>query len=335
MGQFIRKVIVYCLLSTLVYLGIIFLLSNSPEDFKYYVRRYTNVPLGLGDQGSTSLLRFRDIYNYKDLDILFVGSSHCYRSFDTRVFARKGLAAFNMGSTSQTPLNSYFLLERYLDFIKPKLVVLEVNPMMTSVDGSESFLDLLANMDFNFHLLKMAFATHNFISINGILMHFFELKRISNSRAQASFQQDDIYNPGGFVETTRSRMERYVSEERSLQIRPVQIEYIKKIVRLVRQNGGRLLLVTAPMYEGYMNDLKNYPEWKSAIVKLSRRIGAPYLDFTGIPELSRPSLYYDFHHLNAEGVKRFNNLFLKALARHNMQLAGTPSPAAVDGSTLH
>jgi hypothetical protein len=34
--------------------------------------------------------RLSEIKNYKDIDILFLGSSHTYRGFDTRIFLDSG-----------------------------------------------------------------------------------------------------------------------------------------------------------------------------------------------------------------------------------------------------
>ena len=48
---------------------------------------------------------FQEVRRHEDVDIVFVGSSHAYRSFDPRFFAREGLTTFNIGTRAQTPLN--------------------------------------------------------------------------------------------------------------------------------------------------------------------------------------------------------------------------------------
>ncbi|MFQ5607599.1 MAG: hypothetical protein ACE5GA_06610, partial [Candidatus Zixiibacteriota bacterium] len=73
-----------------------------------------------------SLQRFREIEGARDVDILFLGSSHSYASFDPRVFSESALSSFNMGSASQSPLNTYSLLKRYYERLNPKVVVYEV-----------------------------------------------------------------------------------------------------------------------------------------------------------------------------------------------------------------
>src|SRR5690554_449999 len=89
--------------------------------------------------------RIKEIPNYKDIDILILGSSHAYRGFDTRVFKKHGINAFNLGSSAQSPIQTYILLNQYLDELNPKLVVLEVYAGVLELDGVESSLDLAAN----------------------------------------------------------------------------------------------------------------------------------------------------------------------------------------------
>ena len=89
--------------------------------------------------------RVKDAEKIKNPDILFIGSSHSYRGFDTRVFQKHGIKAFNLGSSSQTPINSKVLLKQYLDKINPKMVVIEAYAGTISADGVESSLDLLSN----------------------------------------------------------------------------------------------------------------------------------------------------------------------------------------------
>ncbi|NHW60088.1 hypothetical protein HA378_33495, partial [Escherichia coli] len=72
-------------------------------------------------------------------------SSHAYRGFDTRVFSKNGISSFNLGSSSQSPINTQVLLKQYLDRIKPKMIVYEVYAGTLSADGVESSLDMLSN----------------------------------------------------------------------------------------------------------------------------------------------------------------------------------------------
>ena len=89
--------------------------------------------------------------------ILFIGSSHCYRGFDTRIFDSAGLRSLNLGSTSQTPIQTQMLLDKYLERINPALVIYEVNPIAFSNEGVESSLDFINNTDISVATAIMAF----------------------------------------------------------------------------------------------------------------------------------------------------------------------------------
>ena len=100
--------------------------------------------------------RIRDLATCSDVDVLFLGSSHAYRGFDPRIFMKYGIKSFNLGSSAQTPIQTEILLKRYLNSLKPKLVVYEVYPSTLSLDGVESALDLIANDRIDFPIIKMA-----------------------------------------------------------------------------------------------------------------------------------------------------------------------------------
>ena len=85
--------------------------------------------------------RISEIKNQEDVDILFLGSSHAYRGFDTRIFLENGYKSFNLGSSAQTPTQTKVLVERYLGSLNPELVIYEVYPKTFTMDGVESSLD--------------------------------------------------------------------------------------------------------------------------------------------------------------------------------------------------
>ena len=89
------------------------------------------------------LTRLNEVKNIKNIDILFLGSSHTYRGFDTRVFKKNGYNSFNLGSSSQSPIQTLTLTKRYLNQLNPKLIVYEVYPTTFTIDGIESSLDII------------------------------------------------------------------------------------------------------------------------------------------------------------------------------------------------
>ena len=77
--------------------------------------------------------RIQELRTKKPVEILFLGSSHAYRGFDTRIFDAAGLKSFNLGSSAQSPMQTYVLASKYLSTLKPRLVVYEVNPGVSAI----------------------------------------------------------------------------------------------------------------------------------------------------------------------------------------------------------
>ena len=150
MKEFLKHTLLFICLLSFLYAGCVFL---SGLIFPSSTTRNLKYPLGsYGHLNS----RVKDIKNHSDVDVLFLGSSHAYRGFDPRIFKKHGITSFNLGSSSQTPIQTEILLNRYLNSLNPKLVVYEVYPGFLRNDGVESALDLIANDKIDFLTIKMS-----------------------------------------------------------------------------------------------------------------------------------------------------------------------------------
>jgi len=316
----IRRTSVFIVIFLVSYLSVIFFLSNVNKNLWYYIRKYTNIPAGVAKLGGNSLLRFREIENFENIDILFVGSSHCYRGFDPRFFKKYGIESFNMGSTAQSPLNSYYLLKKYMDRLKPKLLIFDLYWGVMEGDGTESFLDLASNVKFSRNLIKMTFATRNIIAINGLLWNIFNLNLGSVEKISPKLGIYDKYISGGFVETTHFR---FNSDDeikpRKIKINPLQLKYISKIIKMTKRKNVEIILVTSPISEKYLKCILNYDEWKSSILSLAKEHKVRYTDFNVYEGLNSALLFYDLDHFNRNGVKEFNKRFYNELLKDSLK----------------
>lgn len=244
------------------------------------------------------------------LDILFLGSSHCYRGFDTRIFDKKGLKTFNLGSSAQTPMQTHLLLERYLDNLKPKKIIYEVFPNTFMSDGVESSTDILSNdvideLSFNMaieinHIKTYQTLFYAWVAQNlNIYSKFTEDKR----------KRDDHYIKGGFVEKELS----YLSPPNDKTVRKIklndnQFDYFVKTVQKIQDKGYELILVFAPVsrYLRYSN-IDYYDSLMSNYAK--------YYNFNNLVSLNDTLHFYDTHHLNQVGVEIFNKKLIEELEK--------------------
>lgn len=72
------------------------------------------------------------------VDVLFVGSSHCYVNFNNgELWDDYGIASYNLGSSDQPMWNTYYYVKEALKTQKPKLIVLEAYGLTYDFEYSE------------------------------------------------------------------------------------------------------------------------------------------------------------------------------------------------------
>jgi len=275
-------------------------------------------------------LRFREIEEYGDIDVLFVGSSHAYRGFDTRVFAREGIRSFNIGSTSQSPLNTHYVLQRYLDVVTPELVVYEVYCGVLE-DGTEveSTCDLLANTSFSTHWLRMVLATRSLFALRASLRTYLERTTFDLNEVAPGRRLRSKYVSGGYVVSDAQRKKTSVGDDvrRDMVFSGRARRYLGKTLRMLRKRGVSVILVTQPLPPEYVAELPAYDTIRESIRELAARHGVRYMDFTGELDLDSRKHFMDYHHLNLMGVEVFNEALCVHLLRHYGNVLRPPRAA--------
>jgi hypothetical protein len=297
----------------LIYFVALLLMTNIRPGTCSLYQLVTRNYLETGGYGHT-LERFRDLENYGDIDLLFIGSSHCYRSFDPRIFASSGLTSFNMGSTSQSPLNTYYLLNEYLNDLKPQLVIYEVYFPIFEGNGLESFYDLLANVPLSTEVVKMGLATRHPHAVNAITARLLSFSNKHLSDIHQKGISGDNYVSGGFVSSKLVLADSSFGEPRFLDIEKMQLSYLKKVIRLVREGGSDIMLVVAPMPDEWLANMMNYGEVSDKIQSIADQMSVPYYDFNRIVKLDTYRHFSDTDHLNASGVEVFNCVLIDTLS---------------------
>jgi hypothetical protein len=301
----LRFVLFFALIVPL-YLLVLLAAANAPERVQKSLRALTSLPVGVVKPGGNSLPRFQEISSYHDVDILFAGSSHCYRAFDPRFFAGHGLKVFNMGSMSQSPVNTYFLLRDHLASLRPRLIVLEVYWVVLQGDGVESVLDLCANSPINRGLAEMALATRSLTAVNGLLLNRLDLRRPPLSQLNYMPRDSDVYIPGGYVDKIPGwESPKQFAELRPRPLNPVQTRYLKKIVQLAREQSIPLVLVSQPVPREKWLGVSNRDDIAAAMAKLVAECQVTWIDFNPLLALDTRQHFFDDDHLNREGVRLF------------------------------
>lgn len=271
----------------------------------------TNSNLIYNPSGGNNDLRLNEAENQKGLDILFIGSSHSYRSFDSRNFQNVGWETFNLGSSAQTHVQTNYILKKYLDEMKPKLVVYEVYPELFMNDGIESTINLLStSLTLDYNLVGTAVKSKNVKAINtsifSIFLNFTNLKLNFNKSIPRSSKGE--YISGGYVERELSFNEE-IDSAKFWQPLNFQLIYFNKNLELLRKSGIPYILVQTPYTYEYTNDkvIDSYLASKGL-----------YYNFNNLLNFNNKLDFYDTHHLNQNGVDKLNNEFINIISRDNL-----------------
>lgn len=298
---------IVCLI-TVIYYAIIYLLFHFQFQKTPYIKYVQNSILL--DKGIFQRTR-SEIDTIKNVDIIFLGSSHAYRAFDPEIFQNHGFSSFNLGSSSQSPLNSYFLMKKYIQ--KCNTVIMEVYPVAFSLDGAESFADVVRSepnyLDLFFHATAI-----------GQLMPFQLLSVKPFSDAYIKEQREDFYIfRKGYVEAFDSVGKKnivYPQVTLNKKLMDKQFNYLERIISLCRSQNKQLILVYAPVPK--QHQMINEAYYKKKLNQITAEQKIAFIDMSRSLPLSDSNHFFDDDHMNAAGVAIFNQYLSRWLKQHQV-----------------
>ncbi len=309
MRPFLKNIILFGLFAGIVYCILLFI-SGALLPLMWR----PNLPF-VEHRSGHSYSRIAEADQTGNIDVLIIGSSHAYRGVDTRNFEAEGYKAFNLGSSAQTPMQSNMLLEMYAEQLDPELVVLEVFPSSLSMDGVESSIDLLSSMPLRGQLIELALAQKNaqvyntllYAGMYGILMH-------DEGKKEDPRKGGDMYISGGYVE----RKDAFFDPENEVPqpdstYRKEQLESLDAIIEMLNNANTEYVLVQAPVTDAFYELYHNPDSFDMDMMERGM-----YFNFNDLPSLRDTLHFYDYHHLNAAGVKEFNDALIDSLLAHGL-----------------
>lgn len=296
----------------------------------------------INDSRSYTRVMFHELYSQdENIDALFLGSSHCYRSLNPDIIDNIWMQnTFNGGTSSQNLDGSYIILkeavkrndikEVYLemfyttmgsvynartemtstyiisDYLKPSFDKLYY--MVTSIP-KEHYLDAMIKARRNW---KKAFEKDY---INNLI-------RMKESKEYRNFQYVDngneSYQGKGYVGNyTSIENDTFYQQEHFTPIRENRlseddIKYLRKIKNLCDKRDIKLTLFSSPMSNFRLCDVGNYDSYIDQVGSIANELEVEYYDFNLCKGkyLSLTSKdYYDDQHLNYAGAEKFSKCF--------------------------
>lgn len=304
MKKFLTDILKFLLLASIIYLCGIFVWGKIiPQKLRPNLQYI---------QGAYGFMytRAQEVRQVEGLDILILGSSHAYRGFDVRIFNESGYKTFNLGSSAQSPIQTYLLLTRYLDLIKPKLVIYEVYPATFCTDGVESAIDIISNDDNDFYSLIMTMRTKN-IKVFNTLIYAYLNEAIGGHEGfiENQMTEEDKYVSGGYVEKDLRTNSPREQQPKKWEIRNNQLDAFYDIIDLLKSQNIPTVLMMAPITNNLYESYENTGEFENLV----KRTGLDYINFNGAVALDDSLHFYDAHHLNQNGVEIFNSICIDSL----------------------
>ncbi len=237
-------------------------------------------------------------------DVVIIGSSHAYRGYDPHIFQEHGHRAFNLGSTAQTPLNTYFLIRDLLDSSNAPLLILDAYEGMMASSGLESISDLALNQAHIKPVLGMAWALRDIRAINVVAYGL-----VYQHLGTASPAPD--YKGLGFSSRTDSTATPAPPPKGPASLSPQQRHYMAKIVELCREKGIRLVVAS---HYGRRNKRGTFHVPLATFVdSMLRGTDIPYLDYNSVAGIGDHDWFCDANHLNYTGARIFTEQLVDTL----------------------
>lgn len=309
MKEFLKKIILFLLLTPLAYLFFIACIVL------FFPEAKTSMTINYKQTTGHSHSRFQEVMHVKNIDILFIGPSTTYMGFDPRIFEKAGFSVFNLGSSAQTPRQTYILLNRFLDHLNPKNIVYNPHPGTFIIDGFESTTDLISNLSVGKDTFKLAVDSKNLQAINTFLFKFFvDFFNTEEDYNEPKVIGIDTYIDRGYVTRSGIVAPKDVREsnsfKRTQEWDPLQfqLDYFEKNINMIKKRNIELLFVIPPVnsnaYEAlHFSSLKfqNY----------IKQFGS-FIDYNKHLALNDSLHFYDNTvHLNQAGVYTFNRVIIE------------------------
>jgi hypothetical protein len=275
-------------------------------------------------------VRWDEFYKQnKEIDLLFLGSSHAYRSFIPEIFNEElNVKSFNLGSSSQSIKTSYFVLKEAKEN-QPKLkkVILEIYYPMIKEENN------FVNAQHNYPYMKSGRVKKEFLKeyeLQDKLRIFFPLISSQNeilSILKGLIKQETLeksetkkikekYLSKGFVANYRQNIfDDSVFDLKFKKFKKPNLDYLNKIISFCNENKIELICVTAPFPKRSLEKL-DYREINSFYTSYFKSKNIKYIDYNYKNEIFIDEKdFKNIDHLNYYGAEKFSKLVIKDLKK--------------------
>lgn len=312
MKRFLLKVFGFGIGAFVLFL--ILILATEIDEFSEYLPMKAPIII---DRNSHQWTRQREADTTRNVDVLIVGSSLA-QSIDVREFRKFNLRAFNLGSGSQSPIQTQYLFDKYLDSFNPKLLIWDVHPYTFANRGVESTVDLLSNCQDCGGMLPLLFKTNSSLAWNSYLKRML-LKPFENKDVIVPKESKlSKYFYGGYMEVYLKAPKNPVQiDQFEYQGLNIQLSTFKSELNSLQKRGIPVILVYSPRSAEFIASFQNQQEWMNYYRALvDQGLAENFLNFNELfsADEHRNFYFYDIAHLTHAGARNYNKVLISSIS---------------------
>lgn len=304
------------------------------------------------DRNSMTRITLHDFYEQKEnIDILYVGSSHCYRSYIPDVSDEiLGGHSFNLGTSAQRIDGSLALIKEAVKKNDISTIVLDIYfDMIETVPRSErteltstyAISDYMKPSTNWFTYLLRASSSDYYVNSFIVgrrswdkLFDYYYVRDLVKDKLGEKYRNysedidsfDGSYYVGRGYWANDSLLKDYVPEEGETGTIHIDVtgfnkqwsDTLKQIIEYCGSKDIKLVLAAAPMPISTFERIDNYSEYMEFINGQIKDTGIEYLDFnlleSGRVIASDEDNFMDDDHLNRVGADKYTRVFGKYLS---------------------
>ncbi len=275
------------------------------------------------------------------IDMVFLGSSHSYCTFDPLIVDRGlGKNSYQMGMPLQHLDSTYYTLREILNYQSPKDVVLEVYWDMLDDDFELTqagyLFQVMKNKELENEYIKEVFPLSEKVKYNiNIFRYQADYFAYRNTKLKEKLENNyglytpakakqkgvEKYSPKGYIYCDYNMLPDEFDKTNQFKntdgkkwvASSSQLKYLNKIIELCNKKGIRLKFVTAPVANVSIGYIKNYDYIHNYIEDIANKNGIKYLDYN---ILNKDGTFFnndnfrDDAHLNNSGAEIADKYFI-------------------------
>lgn len=268
---------------------------------------------------SSSRDKYQGVLNGEEYDVILVGNSHMLNSVSPMyMWNSYGITSYNIACASLTIPSSYWALMNSLDYVKPKVVVIDgymldikekINPsnysslhgfmdaFPLSVTKVKAAYDLLDDDISDEEIEEGLITIAEKRTPVGLLWNYSVYHNRWNELSQDDFTSNVYYDKGAYENIAVVPMTKYTRDEQYEQMDTVAVDYLKLLVESCNERGIEVMFTYVPS-PAYNQPHANYMD------ALAKEMGVECVNFYEVDIVNYQTDFSINGHMNPSGMRK-------------------------------